>query len=120
MAKILVVDDQRAIRSMFKKMLEDEPYEVELCEDGEEAYKSAMKNRFNLIMTDLIIPKMDGIELTKALRETQQYRFTPILIVSNNDAEDKKKKGKAAGATGWIVKPIGAELLIPKLRLLLE
>ena len=119
MAKVLVVDDQRVMRSMFKKMLVAESYEVDLCEDGEQAYECALENHYDLILTDLIMPKIDGIELTKALRETQQYRSTPILIVSNNNSDDKKEIGKQAGANGWVVKPVSAEVLIPKLRYLL-
>lgn len=120
MARILVVDDQRAIRAMFQKILKDEPYEVELCEDGEEAYKRAMSERYDLILTDLIMPKMDGIELTKALRKSSRYKHTPILIAGNNNAEEKKERGKEAGATGWLVKPISADMLLPQLRQLLE
>ena len=120
MAKILVVDDQRVMRSMFQKMLVSESYEVDLCEDGEEAYKAAMKNHYDLILTDLIMPKMDGIELTLALRETKQYKFTPILIVSNNDSPKNKAKGKDAGATGWVVKPVKADQMIPHMHYLLR
>ena len=119
MAKILVVDDQRVMRSMFQKMLVNESYDVDLCEDGDEAYKTAMKNQYDLILTDLIMPKMDGIELTVALRDTKKYKFTPILIVSNNDSPKNKAKGKEAGATGWVVKPVTAEDMISHLRYLI-
>lgn len=119
MAKILVVDDQRVMRSMFQKMLVKESYEVDLCEDGEEAFKAAMKGQYDLILTDLIMPKMDGIELTLALRETKKYKFTPILVVSNNDSAKNKAKGKEAGATGWVVKPVKADQMIPHLHYLI-
>ena len=107
------------MRSMFQKMLVNQSYEVDLCEDGEEAYKCAMKTHYDLILTDLIMPKMDGVELTEILRETREYKFTPILIVSNNDSAKNKARGKEAAATGWVVKPVKAEQMIPHLHYLL-
>ncbi len=87
-------------------------HEVEQAEDGVEAYTKAVADQFDLILSDVNMPNMNGIELTKKLRETEQYKFTPIILLTTESGSDMKMQGKEAGATGWIVKPFNPEKLL--------
>lgn len=110
---ILVVDDQLAMRRMFQAIFVDSKWDVELAEDGVIAYKAATAKRYDLVITDFHMPNMDGIQLTEKLRALSSYRGVPILVVSTEGNKEKKGLGKAAGANGWMVKPIKAEILLP-------
>ncbi len=120
MINILVVDDQLVMRNMFKNILEPEGYNITLAEDGSIAYNKAMSNKYDIVLSDLYMPKLNGIELTKKLRDSKQYRGIPILIVSTEGAQEKKMEGKAAGASGWIVKPITGNVLLPTIKNLIN
>jgi len=109
MASILIVDDQRSMRNMFKGIFKGSGHDIEYAEDGQVAYKAATMSTYNLILADLIMPKMDGIDLTRKLRKLTKYEDTPIFIVSSAAKDDNKQKAKDAGANGWITKPISAE-----------
>ena len=110
--KILAVDDSLSIRKSLSFILGNEGYEVVEAEDGVEALEKAQAEKFSLVITDINMPRMDGIELTKQLRQTQGYKFTPIIALTTENQQDKMQEGKAAGATGWIVKPFTAEKLL--------
>jgi two-component system chemotaxis response regulator CheY len=112
--KILAVDDSATVRTSVKLVLERAGYEVELASDGEEALGKAKSasERFHLLITDLNMPKLDGIGLIKAVRAQPGYRFTPILMLTTESQADKKEEGKKAGATGWIVKPFQPDQLL--------
>jgi len=113
MKRILVADDQLVMRNMFKSILAPRGYELTLAVDGEEAYQYALSNSYDLVISDLYMPHLNGIELTGKLRKLSAYRHKPILIVSTEGAIKKKQEGKKAGATGWIVKPISGDVLLP-------
>ena len=119
MPKILIADDQLVMRNMFKVILQDEPYELTLAVDGEEAFNKARTERFDLVLSDLYMPKLDGIQLTEKLRGLSSYKGVPILIVSTENKPEKKAAGRAAGANGWIIKPITKERLLPAIQKLL-
>lgn len=119
MANILVVDDQLVMRNMFKAILSQTDHDTTYATDGEHAYQEATKKRFDLVITDLYMPNLTGIELTKKLRSLSTYKGVPILVVSTENASDQKANGKAAGANGWIVKPINSKKLMPALKKLL-
>jgi len=119
MAKILIADDQLVMRNMFKVILQDEPHTIKLVCDGEEAYLEARSTQYDLVLSDLYMPKLDGIELTKKLRGLSKYNGIPILIISTENKEDKKAAGRAAGANGWIIKPITKDRLLPAIKKLL-
>ncbi len=87
-------------------------YEVATENDGTDALEFAKKESVNLVITDLHMPEMDGISLVKELRKLDDYRFIPIIFLTTESGEDFKKRGKEAGATGWIVKPFVAEKLL--------
>ena len=98
---------------------QDEPYELTLAVDGEEAFNKARTERFDLVLSDLYMPKLDGIQLTEKLRGLSSYKGVPILIVSTENKPEKKAAGRAAGANGWIIKPITKERLLPAIQKLL-
>jgi len=110
--KILAVDDSLSIRKSLSFILGEEGYEVVEAEDGVDALEKAQADKFSLIITDINMPRMDGIELTKQIRQTQGYKFTPIIALTTENQQEKMQEGKAAGATGWIVKPFTAEKLL--------
>lgn len=110
--KILTVDDSASIRQMVSFTLKEAGYEVSEAFDGVDAVNKSLNNQFNLVITDLNMPNMDGITLIKKLRENPNYKFTPIIMLTTESQETKKQEGKAAGATGWIVKPFTPEQLI--------
>jgi len=117
---ILVVDDQLAMRRMFGVVFDSTDYEGEFAEDGVIAYNAAGKKRYDLVITDFHMPNCNGIELTQRLRRQSRYNGVPILVVSTESNSDKRSEGRAAGANGWIVKPIKAEVLIPAVDKLLR
>ncbi len=112
MASILAVDDSASMRQMVTFTLQSAGYDVVEARDGQEALQLAKSKTFNLVLTDINMPKMDGIALVRALRALPAYKFTPLLTLTTESTADKKQEGKAAGATGWIVKPFNPEQLL--------
>ncbi|WP_040146616.1 response regulator, partial [Xanthomonas citri] len=104
-ARILVVDDSASMRQMVSFALTSAGFAVEEAEDGAVALGRAKGQRFNAVVTDVNMPNMDGISLIRELRQLPDYKFTPMLMLTTESAADKKSEGKAAGATGWLVKP---------------
>lgn len=112
MARILVVDDSATMRQMLGYTLERVGHEViEAC-DGEAALERAEAQPFDLIITDVNMPGMNGLELTSQLRQRQLTRATPVLVLTTESEAQKKEQGRAAGATGWIVKPFDPDALL--------
>ena len=112
MATILAVDDSASMRQMVANTLKDAGYDVVVAGDGAAALKLAKTETFSLVLTDVNMPEMDGITLTRELRTLPTYKFTPILTLTTESAAEKKQEGKAAGATGWLVKPFDPEQLV--------
>ena len=112
MAHILAVDDSASMRQMVSFTLKGEGYEVTEANDGQAALDIAKGKKFDLVLTDVNMPRMDGITLAKELRGLPNFTFTPILMLTTEAGGDKKQEGKAAGATGWIVKPFNPEQLL--------
>lgn len=112
MAKILAVDDSKSMRQMVTMSLKSAGHDVTEAEDGAMALDIAKKQQFDLVVTDINMPNMNGIELIQALRAMPNYKFTPILCLTTESSDDMKGKGKSAGATGWIVKPFSPEKLL--------
>jgi two-component system chemotaxis response regulator CheY len=102
---ILIVDDSVSIRQMVSHALKGAGYSVIDAPDGQAGLDKARQNALDLVITDQNMPRLDGIGLVKALRADAKHRRTPILILTTEASEDMKAKGKAAGATGWLVKP---------------
>lgn len=112
MKKIMTVDDSKTMREMLMFTLKNAGYEVVEAEDGQAAFNWLQTNKVDLVITDLNMPNMDGIQLIKNLRTNDNYKFTPILMLTTESDDSKKGEGKTAGATGWIVKPFDPAKLI--------
>ena len=112
MATILAVDDSTSMRQMIAFTLKGAGYTVVEAADGQKALQAAKTQSFNLVISDVNMPVMDGIALIKQLRTLPSYKFTPILMLTTEGGSDKKMEGKSAGATGWIVKPFNPDQLI--------
>jgi len=114
MSKIaLIVDDSRTMRQMVAFTLTNAGFTVIEAEDGKDAVsKVSAGTKLDIVVTDLNMPEMDGITLIKELRRLTAYKFTPILMLTTESTLEKKKEGKEAGATGWIVKPFNPEVLL--------
>ena len=112
MAKILAVDDSSSMRQMVAFTLKGAGYDVVEAVDGQDALNKAKGDQFDLIVTDVNMPVMDGITFIRNLRGEASYKFTPMLMLTTESSSDKKSEGKAAGATGWIVKPFNPDQLL--------
>lgn len=112
MTTILAVDDSASIRQMVSFTLEGAGYEVIQAHDGEEALGKAKSSQPDLVLTDVNMPKMDGITLIRELRKLPAYRHVPMLMLTTESSAEKKAEGKSAGATGWLVKPFDPEKLL--------
>jgi two-component system chemotaxis response regulator CheY len=112
MHSILAVDDSASMRQMVSFTLKSAGYNVVEAVDGQDAYEKAQGRSFDLVLTDQNMPRMDGISLTRKLRETPQFKTTPILMLTTESSDQMKQAGRAAGATGWLVKPFDPNKLI--------
>ncbi len=108
----MTVDDSATIRQNVSFVLEDAGYEIVEAVDGKEAFDKIQANPVDLVISDVHMPNMNGIELTKAIRAHAPTKFTPVVLLTTESQPEKKMEGKAAGATGWIVKPFQPEQLL--------
>lgn len=116
---IMTVDDSASVRQMVSLTLKDAGYTViEAC-DGKDAL-TKLSGPVDMIVTDLNMPNMNGIELIRAVRATPQYKFVPIVMLTTESQASTKEEGKAAGATGWIVKPFKPDQLLAVAKKLLR
>ncbi|HVF16201.1 MAG TPA: response regulator [Steroidobacteraceae bacterium] len=109
---ILAVDDSASMRQMVRFTLEGAGYKVVQAADGVEALTIAKSNNADLVLTDVNMPRMDGLSLVRELRALDHYKFVPMLVLTTESGNDTKQRGKEAGATGWIVKPFNPEQLL--------
>lgn len=109
---IMTADDSASVRQMVSFTLKQAGYEVVEAKDGQEALEKLRNNPVNMLVTDLNMPNMDGIELIRKVRSEPQFKFMPIIMLTTESQAAKKQEGKAAGATGWIVKPFKPEQLL--------
>ncbi|HSW05736.1 response regulator [Aquabacterium sp.] len=112
MHSILAVDDSASMRQMVSFTLKNAGFNVVEAVDGQDAWEKAGQRDFNLVLTDQNMPRMDGITLTKRLRENPKFKGTPILILTTESSDQMKQAGRSAGATGWLVKPFDPAKLI--------
>ncbi len=111
--QILIVDDSASIRQMVTFTLKEAGYDVIDAVDGQDALtKLSGAPGVSMIITDLSMPNLDGIGLIRAVRAEGSHKFIPIVMLTTESLESKKQEGKAAGATGWIVKPFRPDQLI--------
>ena len=109
---ILTADDSSSVRQMVSFTLKQAGYDVVEACDGQDALDKAKANKVNMVITDLNMPNMNGIELIKSLRAEAAYKFIPIIMLTTESQASKKQEGKSAGATGWIIKPFKPDQLL--------
>ncbi len=113
---ILSVDDSASMRQMVKLTLAGAGYDVSEAADGSEALTFAKGRMVNMVVTDLNMPVMDGLALIRELRKLPSYKGVPIIFLTTETEEDKKRLAREAGATGWITKPFQQEQLLAVVR----
>ena len=112
MPVILTVDDSPSMRKMVSFTLTGAGYQVVEAVDGIDAIEKAQAQSFDLVLTDQNMPRLDGLGLTRRLRDNPQFKTIPILVLTTESSDLMKQAGRAAGATGWLVKPFDPERLI--------
>ena len=115
MARIMAVDDALTIRKAIELILTVNGHKALIFENGKEALHFARTESVDLVITDLNMPEMNGMSLISNLRRLDDYRTIPILVMTTESAEYKKKKAKTVGATGWIMKPFTEERILKAL-----
>ncbi len=114
--KIMTVDDSASVRQMVSFTLKQQGYEVAEAVNGAEALRKLGQEKPDMLITDINMPEIDGISLIKIVRNNPAYRFIPIIILTTEAETEKKEAAKAAGATGWIVKPFRPDQLVSAIR----
>ncbi len=112
MHSILAVDDSASMRQMVSFTLKNAGFAVTEAVDGQDALEKAANSDFALVLTDQNMPRLDGINLTKKLRQNPKFKATPILILTTESSDQMKQAGRAAGASGWLVKPFDPAKLV--------
>lgn len=112
MKKILIADDSKTTRQVLNFSLSDAGFAVTEAVDGMDALRCLDDESFDLLITDLKMPRLDGLELTRKVRTMESYRHLPIIILTTESSEEKKLEGKAAGASCWVVKPFQPDQLL--------
>ena len=112
MLSILAVDDSASMRKMVSFTLTGAGFHVVEAEDGHDALDKIQHHAVDLVLTDQNMPRLDGLGLTRTLRENPKFKTTPILILTTESSDQMKMAGRAAGATGWLVKPFDPSRLI--------
>ena len=108
----LIVDDSRSLRGMIADSLMESGYRVIQCANGKEALETASQKPIDFVITDINMPVMDGLSLVTQLRSLPQLQHSPILILTTESSNEMKHRGRAAGATGWMVKPFSPQQLL--------
>ena len=108
----LIVDDSASMRQLIAFTIKDAGYDVLLAENGRDALEKMSRAKVDMVITDLNMPEMDGITFIRELRGKADYKFIPIVMLTTESQEAKKQEGRAAGASGWIVKPFSPSQLM--------
>ena len=109
--RILIVDDSASVRQVAGMALTRAGYEVVEANDGQDGV-SKLSGKLHLIISDVNMPRMNGIEFLKAVKAHPGYKFTPVIMLTTEAGEDKKNEGRSAGAKAWIVKPFQPQILL--------
>jgi two-component system chemotaxis response regulator CheY len=113
MAKtILIVDDSSSLRTVVSIALKNAGYDVVEASDGKDALSKCNGQKFNLIVSDVNMPNMDGLTFVSQVKQMAAYKFTPVIMLTTEAGDDKKAAGKAAGARAWVVKPFQPPILL--------
>ncbi|MFO7982859.1 MAG: response regulator [Desulfuromonadales bacterium] len=117
--KILMAEDSASVRMLMTKALAGAGYDVIEARDGEEALEHMRSAPFDMLITDLNMPRMDGINLIRTVRQIDGNRFLPIIMLTSEGDEASRQRGRKAGASSWIVKPFKSEQLLQLVRTVL-
>lgn len=109
---ILIVDDSSSLRMAVRISLKGAGYDVIEATDGREALAKLTGQKVHLILSDVNMPVMDGLSFVRELKKRDAYRFTPVVMLTTEVADDKKQQGREAGARAWIVKPFQPQQLL--------
>lgn len=113
MAKtIMIVDDSASVREVIGITLRGAGYDVIEGRDGKDALAKMTGQKIHLVVSDVNMPNMDGISFVKAVKALPNYRFTPIIMLTTESTDEKKREGQAAGAKAWVVKPFKPDVLL--------
>jgi putative two-component system response regulator len=118
--RVLVVDDNEAVTSVFKRLLGQEGYEVEVTHDGLSALHSIEARMPDLVVLDVVIPGLNGLDLCRRLKQDQATRLLPVVLITGHDERDKRIEGASAGADDFLSKPVDTEELIARVRSLIR
>ena len=114
--RILTVDDSASMRALLNHALTTKGFAVEQADDGQSALEWLALNEVDVVITDINMPRLDGFGLIERLRSGSRHRDRPILVLTTESSEEKKARARAAGATGWIVKPFDPDKLAAAVR----
>ncbi len=121
MAKlILVVDDSASIRQVVSITLKEAGYDTLEASDGKDALSKLKGQRVHLMISDVNMPNMDGITFVKEVKLRSEYRFTPVIMLTTESAEEKKRQGQEAGAKAWVVKPFQPQQMLAAVNKLVQ
>jgi len=113
MAKtIMVVDDSASLRQVVHIALKGAGYEVVEACDGKDALGTLDGRKLNLVISDVNMPNMDGITFVQELKKLPTYKFTPVIMLTTESQDEKKRQGQAAGAKAWVVKPFQPQQML--------
>ncbi|WP_196158107.1 response regulator [Reinekea sp. G2M2-21] len=112
MSKILIVEDSASMRQLASFTLKSAGHDVTEAKDGVEGLAMASATQFDAILTDKNMPNKNGLDMVKELRQKPNYRSTPIIMLTTESSDKEKQEGKAAGLTGWMVKPFQPDKLL--------
>ena len=109
---ILIVDDSSSMRQVVGMALRSSGYEVIEAVDGEDALNKLDGRKIHLVISDVNMPNMDGISFIREMKQRPAYKFVPVIMLTTEGAEDKKKAGQDAGAKAWVVKPFQPQQML--------
>jgi len=118
--KILIIDDSATVRPAVRLPLQKTDFVCVEAVDGNDGLDKLKAEKFDLIITDINMPNLDGFGFIEQARQLPQAKFIPIVVLTTESNDELKRRGKAAGASGWIVKPFQADQLLKVFRLLLK
>ena len=116
--RILIAEDEKSLNSLLKRRLKEADYSVDACFDGKEALDYMAGAEYDAVVLDIMMPKMDGMEVLKTLR--RRGNMVPVLLLTARDSVDDRVRGLDAGANDYLVKPFAFEELLARLRVLLR
>ena len=115
--RVMTVDDSATVRQVLQMVLSEAGYDVVEAVDGADALKKLSGQSVDMLVTDLNMPNVDGIDLIQQVRQKPGNRFMPIIMLTTESQPEKKSAGKVAGASGWITKPFRPEQLLAVVRM---